>query len=517
MRLAPAVALLLLAGSAAAWFPPDEDLEGAPNVHGVILLRAIEVLRADGYTRAADLFTRYRRSLLQGVRDADKGLGFLEEDVLMEALDRKVLAKRPRNIWERLWKDRRPRVAAVVDRAVPFGIPVAPFTHFYNPRTGKGLHMRLGAHHGYDLDAALPLLARFTVIPWEWATLYGPHMASVARVEWDYALAVDAMRAAAEAPLDLVAESEPVDRQPTPALEAAMTHLGRALHFAGDATVPPHADDDGSQDPASKHMDFERRAEALVREPDFPHAASGALEVAGGPGDMVRLGADRAVPWIEAAQGAGATRDQAIRAMVPLAERLTAGLMLRFLRLWRSEARPVVGVKVEDLERLRGHDWTSKEDFVARLAVGNSRFETGVLSGADRIRPQVYLPDAWFHVAPVPAGERVTVEVSLEEDDNGDRTAVDIVPGAAGPALRLQVDPDTGEVSGPGATGVVGQALELRGDARGRARARVVLRVERLPRPAGPLQCEEPPWLAGGRSVEPGFEDLGGTPPGSSP
>ncbi len=510
-----------------AWFPPDEEVEARPNVHGTILLRAIDILRADGYLRAADLFLRYRRPLLQGMRDADKGKGALEEDRILAALEAKVLAKRPRAAWERIWRERKPDLAEAIDKVVPFGIPIAPFTHFYNPRTGRGLHMRLGTHRGFDLDAVLPMIERLSVIPWEWATLLGPHMASADRIEWDYAMAVDAMRQAAggvdpsreeparAARLDLMRESEPVDRALDPGLAAAMVHLGRALHFAGDSTVPQHADDDGSQDPGSRHLSFEARSEEVVAGADFPHASSGALETPGGPGDVVVRGAGEAVRWIREASGDPAAQDRVLRAMIPLAERLTAGLMLRFLRTWKSEERPVLGVHVVEVERLRGHDWTSKEDFGARLTLGGSSFETGVLSGADLVKPQAWLPDAWFHVAVATgAGStlpgRTGVVVEVFDADGADRNPVDLVPGAAGPALHLQVDAATGEVTGPGITGRIGHPIEVRGDARGRARARAVVLVERFPRPARALVCEDQGLLAGPRSAEPGFDDLGG-------
>ncbi len=72
--------------------------------------------------------------------------------------------------------------------------------------------------------------------------------------DWAYAQAVDAMRAGK--------------------VKEAMTHLGWALHYIADLTVPQHATDEQAAKPGSNHVAFENECDIFIAKVGFPHATS---------------------------------------------------------------------------------------------------------------------------------------------------------------------------------------------------------------------------------------------------
>lgn len=517
MRFVPFILVAaLLVPSARAWYPPGPDVLRNPKVHGTLVLRAIEVLRADGHEEAAVFFERYRRALVRGTRDADRGHGALDLDELMAAIDRKVRGKVAPDLRGRAWAEVRPEVVARAKPVLDRSIPRKPFTHFHDPGRDRGFVMELGTREGHDLDRLLAWLDGLALLPWELATLVGPHASAREMADLAYAEALDAMRSA---PVDLARETSPMDGDLAPHVEAAVRWLGEALHMVADASVPHHAANDGDQLPHSNHGRFEGLAERVIAEPGFPHARGGVLEEAsldpgtgaprGGAGAFVVHAARASAAWYEAARSdREAEQRLALAAVLPMAERLSAGLMLRFFRGWADDPGRVAAVRIREVAKLGVGDLVGQEDYRARATLAGAVRETGVLPGADHLRPQAVLPDAWLLAARVPDSGEFEVEIELLERDLTRERVVDIHPGLTRRGgVRLAVDPDAGRVRLPGGgerTLRGATRLELAGEGWLPPAARVVLELEVLPsRGPRPGVCEAPTDPLGG-----GFGDL---------
>jgi hypothetical protein len=498
------LALALLAAPARPYYPPGEDVLARPKVHGTLVLQAIEVLRGDGHEEAANFFERYRRSLVQGTRDADRGQGALDLDTLMAALDRKAEGRFAKGLRRRAWAKLRPEILERARPVLQRSIPRASFTHFHDPERDQGFRMDLGRRADLDLDQVLTWLDELALLPWELSTLLGPHASARDVADLSYARALDAMRSA---PVDIAYQSGPFDGDLAPHVEEAVRWLGESLHMVADGTVPHHSNNDGSQHPESNHGQWEGRCERWIVEPGFPHASSGAIGESdlsaagqapfGGAGAYVVHAARASRSWIDAARGDEAAQRRASEVLLPLAERLSAGLMLRFFQSWEEDAHRVVSFRVREVAKRGVGDLVGREDYRARLTLAGMRRETGVLPGGDVIRPQAILPDAWLLCARVPDSGAIPVHVEILERDLTRERAVDLHPSVTTRGgVDLVVDPEAGEVRVPGqpARPLAGPVeLRLEGDAWTPPAARVTLELEVLPRRAGaPASFEVP-------------------------
>ncbi|MGC4047581.1 MAG: zinc dependent phospholipase C family protein [Armatimonas sp.] len=193
---------------------------GRLHTHGRILMASLNVLQGDGKTAVAGACRANIQALMNGLMQADTGQG----EVTF-------------------------RIA---------GFPAATFepasmSHFYDvTRGGAGLTLDLGGA-GNTLAG---LIKVFSGASWQTSTLLGPHPASTDMCEYHYARAVDWMRKGN--------------------VGEAYTHLGFAIHYVQDATVPQHVTNQSGATPGSNHVEYETRCDELTR-PDrgFVHAASG--------------------------------------------------------------------------------------------------------------------------------------------------------------------------------------------------------------------------------------------------
>ncbi|BBD63005.1 hypothetical protein NIES2109_58550 (plasmid) [Nostoc sp. HK-01] len=128
-----------------------------PRGHGTMGLKAIDVLRGDGFSTIANFFNAYRQEILNGE---------LQPDTFGT-----------------------PFAVSVPGIYTTPPLPGSSFSHFYNPATGKGLVLDFGKYN-FAVDAA-----QFVSLgSWELYTLTGPQPGSNDMADWSYAQAVDEMR-----------------------------------------------------------------------------------------------------------------------------------------------------------------------------------------------------------------------------------------------------------------------------------------------------------------------------------
>src|SRR5687768_8680958 len=113
-----------------------------PNTHGIILLRGIDILAGDGHQPISDFLWKYRRELMNGMRQADEQAGYFQVGL-------KVIP----GIWE-------PKIGKP--------IPLDTNCHFYNPATGIGLQLLFN-----DFDFAVDLARSLSIARWEFMTMLG--------------------------------------------------------------------------------------------------------------------------------------------------------------------------------------------------------------------------------------------------------------------------------------------------------------------------------------------------------
>jgi hypothetical protein len=199
--------------------------------------------------------------------------------------------------------------------------------------------------------------------------------------DWAYARAVDAMRRGRA--------------------EEAMTHLGWAIHHVSDLTVPHHTNDEGFQKPRSYHFEYKDACDALLSL--IPHATSGGIyRDDWRPGEFVMAAADSGRMLIDRARDR-ATFKHVAEQMIPLSERLGAGLMARFYRRWRDEDFTVFVLTINRVkvagEASPARDMASPNGggFYARVVVGmyDYYYETEAISGARDIRPNALATYNW--------------------------------------------------------------------------------------------------------------------------
>ena len=355
-----------------------------PNTHGIILLRGIDILAGDGHQPISDFLWKYRRELMNGMRQADEQAGYFQVGLTVIP-----------GIWE-------PKIGKP--------IPLDTNCHFYNPATGIGLQLLFN-----NFDFAVDLARSLSIARWEFMTMLGPHAAATDMCNWAYARAVDSMRRGQTG--------------------EAMTWLGWALHYLGDVTVPQHSSDYAATRPGANHTEYETACDGFIREGLINHPAKGGIYNTGWrPDQFVDYAARQSTPLINSAKDEQLW-DTAARQMIPLAERLSAGLMHRFMSLWRNEQFTVVVVTVEQARALSGYrhviagavrdptrdvDTESEADFYARVGIDGRVFQSGAVDGGDAINPNKLSIHNWFFAKWV-SGRRseVPISVALYDKDGG--------------------------------------------------------------------------------------------------
>lgn len=391
--------IMLIAEPARPYNPPTgpDDMTANmddPKTHGIIVLESLNVLAGDKRKAAADFYEPYRQQLLDGVRQADTSGGEF----------------------------------TIAGQAVPKN----SFTHFYNPSTDKGFILDLGEFNFIKNAISLMSLA-----PWEYMTLKGPHPSMADMADWYYAQAVKSMRGGSPG--------------------QAMTYLGYVLHYVSDTTVPQHVTDEGAQKPGSKHVEYEDYCDILAAENAFPHAASGGFYKPDSwtPGDYVKDAANYARPVLAKAKDSNQFR-AAGTPMIVNAEKYCAGVLDRFHRMWQNEQFSVVVVTIDRVKavsysnRTRMLDFPDQADFYAHVNIDGRRYETGVVDGANDMRPNVLVPYAWVFPKWIDATSgKKRIEVAIWDDDglsSDDQAYISPVEGSK--ELRIEYDLSTGEVTG---------------------------------------------------------------------
>ena len=351
-------------------------------------------------------------------------------------------------------------------------IPRNTFSHFYNPATRKGFVLHLD-----ELGIIRALLTPvFSVAAWQLNTLKGPHPASPDMCDWAYAEAVQAMR-----------------QNNT---RRAIEKLGWAIHYVADGTVPQHATDEGLQKPGSHHAQYEAACDDML--PRIPHAVSGGVYMDHKrPGEFVEHACGLSAPLLPLAKNSR-TYEQAARSMIPLAERLTAGLLARFFRRWKSEQFTVVVARIDSVEALPGYrilfgkkiadltrniDSPDEADFYANVMIDGREYATGIIDGENEIRPNSFVPFCWVFPRWTTRTGTVQVRVRLHDDDTlTSDDHIDITPTSATRDLVLTYNLGNGVISGHrSAAETSGRTLvTAQGDDMGDI-ARVSLRFDRLP------------------------------------
>ena len=249
-------------------------------------------------------------------------------------------------------------------------------SHFYNPKTGKGFQLSFGE----PADTAVAAARAASVGPWELSTYFGPHPAATDMADWAYAQAVDAMRKG----------NRPL----------AMEQLGWAVHYIADLTVPQHATDEGGPKSGSLHVEYEAGCDTALEKADFPHATNGGIyHDTWRPGQFGEEAANQSAPLVGKAKNKNTWSEVQVK-MIPLAERLTAGLLARFYRRWQDEDFNVVLVTMNRVRDLTGDIDSGvsvgpEADFYAKINVDGKGYQTGVVDGGDDIQPNKIVPYAW--------------------------------------------------------------------------------------------------------------------------
>lgn len=435
--------LVLLISPAYSYSPPQfndahTEVEN-PNGHGTIILKAIDVLRNDGNATMADTYNQYLLQLYEGAYQADQGGSFSYLGVTLG-----------RNY----------------------------FSHFYEPSTGKGFYLTsdYSAAEGISFD-------------WKVSTLRGPHAAATDMCNWYYAQAVQAMR----------------DNSP----ELAMKYMGYALHVLSDLAVPHHATNIGAHqdrlgeeltinaDASEKttHGVYEDAVDTFLDEGLIVHATMGGIYHNDWiPSDFCTYTAQQSVQYIHDIkyQDTGPQYFLPVANIVlPLAERVCAGLMRRFYENWKNESFMVSVLKITRVKAIGSRcgkylDCPDDADFYVKIRMGYRQFPTsGVIEGCDDANPNILSEYNWFY--PVWFYSRTTsipVEISLwDEDTVSSDDHADIDPGG-GSDLDITYNIANGTVSGDVNATAVGNETQVfaRGEnSDSQDRAEITMSIARYP------------------------------------
>ncbi len=407
-----------------------------PKGHGTMGLKALDVLQGDGYNDIYSFYNSYRQQILDGEMQPDTfGTPF--------------------------------KVSVPYVYTTP-ELPGSSFSHFHNPATGKGFVLDFSKYN-FALDAS----KFFSIGPWELYTMSGPQPSSTDMADWAYAEAVEQMRKGNTA--------------------AAITKIGWVLHYIQDTTVPQHATDEGAQKPGSMHVAYEEAVDTYLSR--IAHATRGGVyNDTWRPGQFVEEAAKRSSPLVAMAKDA-TTFEQVARQMVPVAEQLSAGLLARFYRQWRSENFSVVVLTVERVKAIPGTnswgwrypaydvDYPDQADFFPKVTVETKNYTASTIDGGDDITPNKLLPFSW--VFPKWINNRTaTVPIKLEIWDKDGVTKddlVDVSPNSSSRLLNFSYLAD-GQIQGDiNAFGNVSKtSVTTQGDNRN-TRAQIWFNLQRFP------------------------------------
>jgi len=389
--------ILLVVCMAAAWAynPPTSSSSPAssPKTHGIIALKALDVLQADGKSAARSFYSSNLNDLLRGTREADTGGGSFS--VAGSSVDKNS------------------------------------FTHFHNPLTGKGFVLSLGEYNG-----VIGAISYLSLAPWKYFTMKGPHPSMADMADWYYAQAVQQMRSGNKG--------------------KALEYLGYVLHYASDATVPQHVTDEGAQKPGSQHVEYENACDQYTANSAFPHATFGGTyrAVSFTPGNYIIDAANFADDYLSKAKNPSQF-GLAANAMIPLAERYCAALLDRFFNNWQNENFKVVVVTIDRLKAKtymipgRSLDSPDQADLYAYVTVDGRQYDTGVVDGCDDMSPNSFIPYAWVFPKWISGKSSVQIKFAVWDDDGvtGDDKAY-ICPKSGEKELWINYDLNSGAISG---------------------------------------------------------------------
>lgn len=401
-----------------------------PKTHGIVVIKAMNVLQGDGKGAVATWYsTSDLTNLVKGTREADVGGGSFS--VAGQTVDKNS------------------------------------FTHFYNPSTQKGFALDFG-----EFNFIKNAISFLSLAPWKYFTLKGPHPSMADMADWYYARAVHEMRKNNRA--------------------KAMEYLGYVLHYISDATVPQHVADEGAQKPGSNHVEYENCCDTAVKASGFPHATSGGKYKPNSaiPGDYVKEAAGLAKPLLSKAKDPNQF-EAACRNLVPLAEQYCAAMLKRFHDMWQNEGFKMVVVTIDRLKAVsytvpgKKLDWPDQADFYAHVTIDGRKYETGVVDGCDDMTPNSFIPYAWVFPKLIPAGKSsVQIKIAVWDDDgmtNDDKAY--ICPKKNEKELWVNYDLNTGKVTGDTTANASGlkTSVHAKGNHSSGDEAEIWFTVERLP------------------------------------
>ncbi|MCX6090987.1 MAG: carboxypeptidase regulatory-like domain-containing protein [Candidatus Atribacteria bacterium] len=410
-----------------------------PGGHGTIILKAIDILRNDGYGAMANQFNQYLLQLYEGAYQADQGGSFSYLGVTLG-----------RNY----------------------------FSHFYEASTGKGFYLTSDYSNAEGIS-----------FDWKVSTLRGPHAAATDMCNWYYAQAAGAMR----------------DNNPT----MAMKYLGYALHVLSDLAVPHHATNIGAHqdrlgeeltvnaDASEKttHGVYENAVDTALNEGAIAHVTYGGIYHADwNPSDYCVYTAQQSAPYINDIkyQDSGPQYFRPVaNIIIPLAERLCAGLMRRFYENWKNEMFTVVALKITRVKAIGSRcgkylDCPDEADFYVKVKIGTRQFPTsGVIEGRDDADPNILSEYNWFYpIWYFSRNVNIPVEISLwDEDTVTSDDHADIDPGG-GKDLDFTYNLVDGRVTGDVTAVASGRETQVfaRGEnSDGQDRAEIWITVTRDP------------------------------------
>lgn len=406
------VSLISLSAIGPTYNPPGgpDNLRASlnsPHAHGVILNKAIEILRNDGHVQMADYFQANKQELFDGLRRADKDGG----DFTITTILKKIAEYIPSG--------------SILDYLTDMmkwsqDVPANSMGHFYNPNNGLGLILFRDA----GLFSTLKdLVSELSLLDWKFYTVFGPMPPATEVCEYYYARAVDEMRLGNS--------------------KMAMTYLGWAVHLVADLTVPQHATDKDGSYPGGKHMEYETECDKMIEQKGpngEPYGAAwhaksakdlGDLYVNGGgyrPGYFVHYAATQSAPHINQVSAPitpgsawGPAYDIVGPEMMALAEKLTAAFLKRFYESYETESFTLFMLRIDRIKTVDDDiDNFGDEDYYARVSIEGYKRTTGTIVGCDDANPQALTKFNWFFTNWLPGRpDAVAFNIYAWDEDGG--------------------------------------------------------------------------------------------------